>query len=179
MRVFLGLAALGIVFQGCMGPGMMMATRVAPDIPRDHPASDPREEIKTLFQAAVRHIPARLDSIHTLAVAEITDASGQAVDDWIIPFVEHQLRSQTSYTVVDRKLLGKILEENSLNLSGLAGSAGTEGELVPADGFITGVLHRSGSGESDVILKLIATRTGAVVWSVSLSTADEREQALP
>ncbi|NOZ75044.1 MAG: hypothetical protein GXO90_06640 [FCB group bacterium] len=160
-----------LVFNGCMGPGMMMSTRISPEQTSVKAPPEPHLETKKLLDSVVNQMPGKLDSIRSLAVIQITGNSGESVDDWMIPYLENQMISTTDYAVVDRSLIVKIMDENSLNLNGLTRSSEEwkGGELLPADGLVTGVFTRSPSG-MELILKIISTRTGAIVWSASASS---------
>lgn len=128
-------------------------------------------ETRTLLDSVVSRMPETLESIESLAVIQITGNSGRPVEDWVIPYLENQIISVTGYAVVDRSLIVKIMDENSLNLNGITRSTDEwkGGELLPADGLVTGVFTRSSSG-MELILKIISTRTGAIVWSTSASS---------
>ncbi len=167
-HLFMGVVLIpgALVVNGCMGLGMMTPMRVKTERIEVKPTVDPQTKITSLLDAAVDRLPEKLNDLQTLAVVQVKGNSDLQTEEWMISYLENKLTTTTDYQVVDRTVILKILDENSLSLNGITSGTGDwkAGELLPADGLVTGMFSSTPSG-MELILKIISTRSGAILWS--------------
>jgi len=105
-------------------------------------------------------------SIESLAVWKIETKSDVIDAENIRQKIISVLVNNTSYKVISREHLDKLLTEQSLSLSGTIDStnANNIGELIGVEGFITGYISKQ-KDSTELSLSLIKTKSGEVVWA--------------
>lgn len=105
----------------------------------------------------------------TKGEATFKDA-GRIIPEWLIA----SLAKQSDFSVVERVLLDKVLEEQGLALSGLVGEGGAKaGALAGADAIVSGSVI-AWAGSISVTARLIDATSGEVIRAATLQGADAR-----
>lgn len=105
----------------------------------------------------------------TKGEATFKDA-GRIIPEWLIA----SLNKQPSFSVVERVLLDKVLEEQGLALSGLVGAGGAKaGALAGADAIVAGSVI-AWAGSLSVTARLIDATSGEVIRAATLQGADAK-----
>jgi TolB-like protein len=104
--------------------------------------------------------------IKTIAVWKLKTQSTSIDPENIRQKIITNLVNNTSYKVISREHLDKLLAEQSLSISGTidSTSAISIGKLIGVEGFITGYISKQ-EKRIELSLSLIKTTTGEVLWS--------------
>lgn len=123
--------------------------------------------IDHLISKAINDLSTTPDlSIESLAVWSIETRSGSIDAENIRQKIITSLVNNTSYKVISREHLDKLLVEQSLSLSGTIDSskAINIGKLIGVQGFVSGYISKQ-NDHIELNLNLIQTSSGEVIWA--------------
>jgi len=151
---------------GCMMMGMHKFGRSATS-----EAAQPVQSESMLIDQLIFNITNDLSkepqlTIESLAVWYIEARSSSIDTENIRQKIINRLVNNTSYKVVSREHLDKLLTEQSLTLSGIIDSSNANemGKLIGVEGFVTGYFSKN-DDRIELSLKIIQTQNGQVIWS--------------
>jgi hypothetical protein len=156
---------------GSTTPTALTARPPAPRLSMD-------ETLKQALNALQLQLPPVLkaEGIETVAALEIVGANGRitAFDRFVLERVTQTVVGKIR--VVERQRLEQVRDEIKLNLSDVIDEkkAIEAGRLLGADGLMTGTSFERAS-EVEIVLRVIASRTGQVVSTASLHIAKDAD----
>jgi len=174
---FLALIIVSIMVatSGCL----VLLTGQPSQLAKSEPRMTMEESLEGSLRALAKELPSAFDGakIVTVALIDIVGVDGRitALDRLVLERATGALAQLGGYRVVERDRIDKVRSEIKLNLSDIIDqkTAIEAGKLMGADALLTGTRFDY-DDEVEVALRIIASRTGQVVWTAPMRISRDR-----